>query len=359
MMNGTEESDSAIVARKSVNKADVMSVAEPMEPRAGTKGNTEQQNTCRAQNRGNVTHALDRVRNAASQRKKEQFTTLLHHVTTEVLRAAFYAIKRDAKPGVDGMTWETYQADLERNIELLHGLVQTGRYRPRPSRRVFIPKQDGQTRPLSIAALEDKIVQRAVALVLNQIYEVDFLGFSYGFRPERGQHDALDALYVGITTQGVNYILDADIQSFFDSVNQQWLMRFVEHRIGDRRITRLIHKWLKAGTLEDGRIVASDRGTGQGASISPLLANIYLHYAFDLWADRWRRREAKGRMIIVRYADDLVIGFEFETDAIQFQQEMRKRLEQFDLQLHPEKNPADRVRSLCNLPSKRTGAAAT
>jgi group II intron reverse transcriptase/maturase len=251
-----------------------------------------------------VTQALDRVRQAARQRKKERFTALLHHVNPDSLREAFYALKRDAAPGVDGMTWREYEAELEPRLAALHGRVHRGAYRPQPSRRTYIPKADGRQRPLAVAALEDKIVQGAVTRVLNAIYEEDFLGFSYGFRPGRGPHDALDALMVGIARRKVNWILDCDIRSFFDTVSQDWLIRFVEHRIGDKRIVRLIRKWLRAGILEDGAVTVSDRGTGQGAVISPLLANIYLHYVLDLWAERWRRRQATGDMVIVRYADD-------------------------------------------------------
>ncbi|WP_374189147.1 reverse transcriptase domain-containing protein [Rhizobium rhizogenes] len=232
-----------------------------------------------------------------------------------MLRTAFYALKRNAAPGVDGQTWRTYEADLDQRIVDLHSRVQRGVYRALPSRRTYIPKPDGRQRPIAIAALEDKIVQRATATVLNQIYEEDFLGFSYGFRPERGQHDALDALFVGIETRKVSYILDADVAGFFDGVSQDWLVRFVEHRVGDRRIIHLIRKWLRAGVLEDGIVTVSERGTGQGSVISPLLSNIYLHYVFDLWADRWRRREATGDVVIVRYADDIVVGFEHEADA--------------------------------------------
>jgi group II intron reverse transcriptase/maturase len=238
---------------------------------------------------------------------------------------------------VDRLTWKDYEADLERRLEDLHGRVQRGAYRALPSRRVYIPKPDGRQRPLAVAALEDKIVQRAVVALLNAIYEEDFLGISYGFRPERGTHDALDALCVGIDSRKVSFILDADVQSFFDTVNQEWLIRFVEHRIGDRRITRLIRKWLKAGVMEDGVVTIGDRGTGQGAVISPLLANIYLHYVLDLWAVRWRQREATGDMIIVRYADDFIVGFQHESDARRFLNEMRERLGKFALTLHPEK----------------------
>ena len=251
-----------------------------------------------------MSQGLDRVRHVARQRKRERFTALLHHVTTNRLRTAFFALKRQAAPGVDGLTWQAYEADLDRRIEGLHERVHRGAYRALPARRGFIPKADGSRRPLAIAALEDKIVQRATAAVLNAIYEEDFLGFSYGFRPGRGAHDALDALAVGITSTKVSHILDADIRSFFDAVSQEWLLRFLNHRIGDPRILRLIRKWLNAGVLEDGVVSVGETGTGQGSVISPLLANVYLHDVFDLWAERWRRREARGDMIIVRYADD-------------------------------------------------------
>lgn len=336
MMHDHEKSDPAIVATKPTNKAGKLD-AEPVEPRAGAKGNARQQSTRRAQDRESVSQALERVRNAARLRKKERFTALFHHLNPAMLRTAFFALKRDAAPGMDGLRWQDYEADLDRKIEALHERVQGGAYRARPSRRHYIPKPDGRQRPLAIAALEDKIVQRATAAVLNAIYEEDFLGFSYGFRPKRGQHDALDALAVAIGSRKVNHILDADIQSFFDEVNQEWLVRFLEHRIGDPRIIRLIQKWLKAGFLEDGVVTISDKGTGQGSVASPLLANIYLHYVFDLWADRWRRREATGDMILVRYADDIVVGFEHEADAQRFWEAMRDRLREFSLSLHPEK----------------------
>jgi RNA-directed DNA polymerase len=216
-------------------------------------------------------------------------------------------------------------------------MQERGAYRPLPSRRTYIPKSDGKQRPLAVAAIEDKIVQRATAAVLNAIYEEEFLGFSYGFRPKRGQHDALDALIVGITAKRVNFILDADVASFFDSVSQCWLVRLLEHRIGDPRIIRLIRKWLKAGVLEDGVVTTNDKGTGQGSVISPLLANAYLHYVFDLWAERWRQHEATGDMILMRYADDIVVGFEHEADARHFWDDMRKRFEEFSLSLNPDK----------------------
>src|SRR6266481_230220 len=335
-MHDQEKSDSGIVAGKPTNKAG-RAAAESVEPRPETEGNADQRSTLRTQGRERVTQALGRVRQAARQRKKEKFTALLHHITVDTLRVAYYALKRKAAPGVDGVTWEDYEADLEPRLADLHGRVHRGAYRPQPSRRTYIPKADGKQRPLAIAALEDKIVQGATAMVLNAIYEEEFLGLSYGFRPGRGPHDALDALVVGITSRKVNWILDADIQNFFGSVSREWLVRFLEHRIGDKRIIRLIQKWLQAGILEDGIVTVDDRGTGQGSVISPLLANIYLHYCVDLWAARWRRREATGDMIVMRYADDLVVGFEHEDDARRFLDAMRERFEAFSLSLHPDK----------------------
>ena len=336
MMHGRGKSDSAIVAVKPTNKAEP-SAAEPVEPRAETKGNAGQQSTHRAQSRTRVSQALERIRRVAKARKKEKFTSLLHHINIDLLDAAFFKLKQEAAPGIDGLTWKDYERDLECKLKDLHARIHRGAYRALPSRRTYIPKPDGQQRPLAVAALEDKIVQRATVAVLNAIYEEDFLGFSYGFRPGRGAHDALDALCVGIDRTKVNWILDADIRSFFDSVSKEWLVRFVEHRIGDSRIIRLIQKWLKAGVLESGVVTVSDAGTAQGSVISPLLANVYLHYVLDLWAERWRRREATGNMIIVRYADDFIVGFEHETDARRFLEEMRARLQEFALSLHPEK----------------------
>jgi RNA-directed DNA polymerase len=336
MTHGRGGSDPAIVAAKPTNKAE-RSAAEPVEPRAGTEGNASQQSTCRAQDRASVSPALERIRQVASQKKEERFTALFHHLTIDLLEEAFDELAEDAAAGVDGQTWKDYDADLDRNLEDLHARVHRGAYRAQPSRRVNIPKPDGRMRPLAVPALEDKIVQRATAALLNAVYEADFLGFSYGFRPGRGTHDALDALCVGIASRKVNWILDADIRSFFDTVSQDWLIRFVEHRIGDPRIIRLIRKWLKAGILENGVVTVSDRGTGQGSVISPLLANIYLHYVIDLWAERWRRHEAPGDMIIVRYADDIIVGFQHESDARRFLDAMRERLEKFALSLHPDK----------------------
>jgi RNA-directed DNA polymerase len=346
MMHGHEKSDPAIVAVKLANKianspvahcTGEPAVAEPVEPRAGTKGNAGQQSTCRTQSRVSVSQALERIRQVAREREKERFTALFHHISTDLLEGAFFELKEDAAPGVDRLTWKDYEADLERNLGDLHDRVHRGAYRALPSRRVYIPKPDGRQRPLAVAALEDKIVQRAVVTLLNAIYEEDFLGMSYGFRPGRGTHDALDALCVGIHSKKVSFILDADIRSFFDEISQDWLIRFLEHRIGDRRIIRLIQKWLKAGVMENGVVSVSGKGTGQGAVISPLLANIYLHYGLDLWAVRWRQREATGDMIIVRYADDFIIGFQHESDARRFLDKMRERLGKFALTLHPEK----------------------
>lgn len=336
MMNGLEKSDPAIVAMKPANKAG-QPVAERVEPRAGAKGNTDQPRTRRTQSRDSVSPGLARVRDAARQRKKEKFTALLHHVTVDLLRDAFLALKRRAAPGVDGVTWTDYQADLEANLRDLHGRVHRGAYRAQPVRRRFIPKADGKQRPLGITALEDKIVQRAVVSVLEAIYEEDFLGLSYGFRPGRSQHDALDALAVGIRVAHVNWILDADIRSYFDRIDQSWLIRFLEHRIADERVIRLVRKWLAAGVLDEGMWSLSETGTPQGAVVSPLLANVFLHYVFDLWAAQWRRREATGRMIVVRYADDIVAGFERESDARRFWEAMRERLAKFALELHGDK----------------------
>jgi RNA-directed DNA polymerase len=345
MMHGHEKSDPAIVAMKPANKAEGSSAArtagekhaaEPVERRARTKGNADQQSTCRTQSRESVSQALERIRKVARERKKEKFTALLHHISIDLLEQAFDELETDAAPGVDRVTWEGYEADLERNLTDLHDRVHRRAYRALPSRRVYIPKPDGRQRPIAVAALEDKIVQRAVAAVLSAIYEEDFLGLSYGFRPGRGAHDAMDALCVGIHSKKVSYIVDADIRSFFDEINQEWLIKFLEHRIGDRRIIRLIQKWLKAGVLEDGVVTVSDQGTGQGSVISPLLANIYLHYALDLWSVH-RRGTLTGDMIIVRYADDFIIGFQHEHEARRFLDELRERLGKFALALHPEK----------------------
>jgi group II intron reverse transcriptase/maturase len=336
MMHEPEKSDLSTVAVKPVNASEG-SEGESVERREGAEGNTSRHRTRRTQSRASVYPGLERVRERGRTEKKEQFTALLHHVDVDLLRAAFSWLKRDAAPGVDGLTWREYEQNLEANLADLHARVHRGAYRALPSRRKFIPKVDGRERPLGIAALEDKIVQRAVVEVLNAVYEEDFFGFSYGFRPGRSQHDALDALAVGITQTKVNWILDVDVRCFFDTVSHEWLIRFVEHRIGDSRMIRLIRKWLKAGVLEDGEWHSSETGTPQGAVVSPMLSNIYLHYAFDLWAERWRRHEARGHVILVRYADDILAGFEHESDAERFQADLRERFEKFALTLHPDK----------------------
>lgn len=336
MMHKQEKSDFSIVAKKLVNKSG-QPEAEPVERREKTKGNTDGQHMRRTQSRISVSQRLDRVRKAATLKKKEKFTALFHLIDIDLLQTAYFWLKRNAAAGVDGVTWKEYERNWEINLRDLHGRLHRQAYRALPTRRRHIPKPDGRMRPLGIASLEDKIVQRAVAEVLNAIYEVDFLGFSYGFRPKRSQHDALDALATGITRTRVNWILDADISRFFDTVSHEWLIKFLKHRIGDTRIIRLISKWLKAGTTEDGNLVPTEEGTPQGAVISPLLANIYLHYVFDLWAHQWRKRHALGHVMIVRYADDIVVGFEKPDDAKRFQRAMQERMAQFALLLHPEK----------------------
>ena len=336
MMHEREKSDLSTVAKKPSNNPGQPG-AESVERRERAEGNMGEPRTRRTLSRESVHQGLARVRQAARASKKERFTALLHHVSVELLKDAYSWLKRDAAPGVDGLTWKEYEQDLEANVVELHARVHRGAYRALPSRRQYIAKADGRQRPLGIAALEDKIVQRALVEVLNAIYEEDFLGFSYGFRPGRGQHDALDALAVGITRMKVNWIVDADVAGFFDSVSHEWLVRFLEHRIGDQRVIRLIRKWLKAGVMQDGAITPTEAGTPQGAVASPLLANIYLHYVFDLWANGWRQHHARGQVIIVRYADDTVVGFEHEAEAERFLADLRQRMEKFALSLHPDK----------------------
>src|SRR3954464_5426179 len=335
-MHGVEKSDPPVVAANPAKKA-AAAAAEPGERRGGTEENADPQSTVRTRSRAAVSQARARTRGAVTRNRKEKLTALLHHVDVDVLRAGLRSLRRAAAAGVDGMTWERYAEDLEARLADLHGRVHRGAYRALPSRRRYIPKPDGGRRPLGIAALEDKIVQTAVVAILTPIHEAEFLGFSYGFRPGRGQHDALDAPAAGIARKRINWILDADLRSFFDTISHDWLTRFVEHRIGDRRIIRLLRKWLQAGVLEDGRVIETVAGTPQGASASPLLANIFLHYAYDLWADRWRRRHATGEVIIVRYADDQIVGFEHRRDAEQFLADLRERLARFGLRLHLEK----------------------
>ncbi len=323
-----------VVPAKSPNKA---VAAEAVEERGSAKRNMD--GTTRSGRRAGmrVSHELDRVRQVAERNKKAKFTALLHHITVESLREAYRALQPKAAPGIDGQTWEAYGKDLEASLQDLHRRLHSGAYRAKPSRRVYIPKADGRQRPLGIASLEDKIAQRAVVEVLNCIYEADFLGFSYGFRPGRGQHDALDALTVGIKRKKVSWVLDADVANFFTRIDHSWLERFLGHRIADPRVLRLIQKWLKAGVIEDGTWAASDEGTPQGASVSTLLANVYLHYALDQWAEQWRRRHAHGDVIIVRYADDFLAGFEHREDAERFQADLSERLAKFTLELKAEK----------------------
>ena len=338
MMNGLEQSDLAIVPMRAANKGTSVP-AEPTEGRAGTKGNPRGQSTHRTQRRARVTQAAERIRQAATRKPKEKLTALLHHITTEALDAAYFSLKKEAAAGVDGVTWHEYGKGLAERLSDLHDRVQSGAYRARPSRRVEIPKPDGGTRPLGIAALEDKIVQKAVAeTILLPIFEPEFLGFSYGFRPGRGAHDALDALAFGIERRRVNWIVDADIRAYFDRIDRGWLVRFLEHRIGDRRVIRLIVKWLNAGVMEEGEWKDDLRGTPQGSGVSPILANIYLHYVLDLWFQRkWRARTARGETIIVRYADDFVVGFQHKRDAERFLHDLKERMASFSLELHPGK----------------------
>jgi group II intron reverse transcriptase/maturase len=343
-MHVAGESDSSIVPEKPANKGSMPRPAESAEGRELTKENTGQSLLVRTQSRNSDgtpfvprSRGLLGVREAAQKDKELSFTSLLHHLTPELLRASFFDLKKHAAPGVDEQTWSDYAIDLERRIEDLVGRIHRGAYRAKPSKRTYIPKTDGKMRPLGIAALEDKIVQQAARTVLECIYEQDFLGFSYGFRPGRSCHQALDALFVGITKRKVNWILDADIRGFFDNISHEWLMKFLEHRIADRRMLRLLKKWLRAGVSEDGEWSPTKVGTPQGAVISPLYANVFLHYVLDLWINQWRERHARGEVIIVRYADDFVIGFREESDARRCLADLKERLIKFGLELHPEK----------------------
>jgi RNA-directed DNA polymerase len=335
--HATGKSDDGIVPEKSSNKDGPPTSAETMEGRPPTKGNSVPTATPPTQSGIGVSPGLHRVREVARRDKKARFTALLHHIDVPLLIQSFYSLKSEAAPGSDGVTWQQYEADLDHRIEDLHRRIHSGRYRATPVKRAYIPKADGTMRPLGIAAVEDKIVQHAVVTVLNQVYEADFLGFSYGFRPGRSAHDALDALWVGIVGKKVNWVLDADIRGFFDTINHEWLVKFVEHRIADRRIVRLIQKWLRAGVSEDGRVSETKLGTPQGAVASPLLANVYLHYVFDLWVQQWRQRNAKGDVIVVRYADDFVLGFQHRHEAERFLGDLQERLKKFGLALHPDK----------------------
>jgi len=337
MTDGRRKSDRSVVPEKPSNKAPERA-AETVEGRGLAEGNSPERNALRTQSRGSASSALERVRQAARRDGKQRFTALLHHVyDIDRLRTAYNGLKRNAAAGVDGETWRAYGDNLEANLRDLADRLKRGAYRAKPVRRAFIPKADGRQRPLGVPALEDKLVQRAVIEVLNAIYEEDFLGFSYGFRPGRSPHQALDALSAGIMTRKVNWVLDADIRSFFDTLSQEWLVRFVEHRVADRRVVRLIQKWLRAGVLEDGKRTVSEVGTVQGGSISPLLANLYLHHVFDLWVQRWRKRQARGDVVVVRFADDFVVGFQHRQEAERFLAELRERFAKFGLELHPEK----------------------
>jgi len=337
MMYEREKSDSGTVAMKPTNNITETVIAELVERRTEIEGKTIESGTRRTPSRENVSLGLDRLGQTARENRNVKFTALLHHIDVELLSKAYHWLKRDAAAGVDGVTWRAYGVGLQEKLVDLYGRVHRGVYRAQPSRRRMIPKPDGQQRPLGIASLEDKIVQRALAEVLNRIYEPEFLGFSYGFRPGRSQHDALDALWVGINTRGVNWILDADIRSYFDTIDHEILIGFIEERIGDRRVVRLIRKWLKAGVMEDGVVTTSDTGSPQGSVISPLLSNIYLHYVLDQWVQQWRQAPGHGRMIIVRYADDFVCGFERESDAQTFLVDLKARMGAHKLSLHPEK----------------------
>jgi RNA-directed DNA polymerase len=335
-MNVGGESDGRVLPAKCPNKEGKPS-AEGAEGRRPTKENTGQTTASQIQSWGNALDGLRRVREAAKRDKRLRFTALLHHVSVALLLNSFYTLKREAAPGVDGLTWQVYETGLDKRLEDLHSCVHHGTYRALPSKRTYIPKPDGRQRPLGIAALEDKIVQHAVGMVLSQIYEEDFLGFSYGFRPGRGTHDALDALWIGAMRRKVNWVLDADIRDFFGSISHEWMVQFLQHRIADRRILRLIEKWLRAGVTEDGKWSKTEVGTPQGSVISPLLANVYLHYVFDLWVQHWRTHRITGDVIVVRYADDMVLGFQHRGDAERFLQDWRDRLQKFGLELHPDK----------------------
>jgi RNA-directed DNA polymerase len=335
-MHVSEESDSGVLPMNRSNK-DGKPSAESEEGRPLVKENTHQPTTSSTQSETRVSQGLAGVRKAARERKEMKFTALLHHLTVGLLREGFYALKRRAAPGVDGVTWQEYENGLEDRLVDLYRRVHRGAYQALPSRRVYIPKPDGRQRPLGVAALEDKVVQQAVVTILNQIYEQDFRGFSYGFRPGRSQHQALDALSVGISRKKVNWVLDCDIKGFFDNLSHEWLLKLVQHRVADRRILRLIQKWLKAGVMEEGEWKDTKMGTPQGSVISPLLANIYLHYVFDLWVDVWRKKCALGDVIVIRYADDNVLGFQHRAEADRFLEHFRERLAKFGLELHPDK----------------------
>lgn len=336
-MNAGRNSDEPIVPATSANNDATEASTESAEERGSTERNDVPSDLSRTQ--GRIQHksrGLHGVREAARKDSQLKFTALLHHVSVDCLTEAFFNLKKTAAVGIDGVTWQDYERDVESNIVDLHERIHRGAYRAKPSLRVHIPKPDGRTRPLGIASLEDKIVQQAVLWVLQCIYEQDFLGFSYGFRPGRSQHNALDALSVAITSKKVNWILDADIEGFFDAIDHEWLIKFLEHRIGDPRILRLIRKWLRAGVSEDGEWSKTTVGTPQGSVISPLLANVFLHYVFDLWI-QWWREQCRGNVVVVRYADDFVVGFETQSDAEVCLKDLQDRFAKFGLKLHPQK----------------------
>jgi len=337
-MNANRKSDESVVPATPANKGAAEALAESAEERDSTERNVEQTALCRTPSRTkHKSCGLDGVREAARRDSTLKFTALLHHVDEDCLTEAFFNLKKTAAVGVDEVTWQEYERNLEANIADLHGRIHRGAYRAKPSLRVWIPKPDGRQRPIGIASLEDKIVQQAVLWVLQSIYEQDFLGFSYGFRPGRSQHDALDALSVALTSKRVNWVLDADIKGFFDNISHEWLLEFLKHRIGDQRILRLIRKWLRAGVSEEGNWSETNVGTPQGAVISPLLANVYLHYILDLWVVWWRKYRCRGDVVIVRYADDFVIGFEHRHEAEACLEELRARMAKFGLKLHDTK----------------------
>jgi RNA-directed DNA polymerase len=335
-MYAGEKSDEGVVPGKRSNNGG-SPLAEVVEGRTSPKGNGGRTAAVRTQSRGAASNGLAAVRQAARQSREVRFTALLHHITIELLEQSYFALKRNSAPGIDGVTWQVYGENLAEKLTDLHARIHRGGYRARPARRTHIPKPDGSQRPLSILCLEDKIAQQAVASVLEAIYEADFMGISYGFRPGRGQHDALDALHAGIYRRQVNWVLDADIQGFFDAMSHDWIVRFLRHRIADKRILRLIAKWLKVGITDGNRVTRSSRGAPQGAVISPILANIYLHYAFDLWAHAWRQKRASGDVIVIRYADDIVLGIQHEREGQAFLRDLRERLRKFELALHPDK----------------------
>jgi group II intron reverse transcriptase/maturase len=335
-MHAREKSDLEIVPKKASNNENHIST-EMLEGRARPKENCHYEAANGTQSQGIASIGLMAVRQAAQRNKRTQFTSLMHHITPDLLRRSYFELKRNAAPGIDGMTWHAYGVNLDERLLDLHEKIHKGSYRAKPAKRTYIPKADGSQRPLSIWTVEDKIAQQAMVHILNAIYETDFLGFSYGFRPNRGQHDALDALQVALYRKKINWVLDADIRKFFDQMNQEWVMRFLSHRIRDKRILRLIRKWLRIGVTENGQVIRSDRGTPQGAVVSPVLANIYLHYVFDLWVNSWRKRKAHGDMAVIRYADDTIVGFQTNQDANAFIKDLEERLRVFDLSLHPDK----------------------